>query len=48
MMRKGLVREDLGQAPWFVQPRAESVTGELMVAAAGHRVRRGSTELCSV
>ena len=34
--------------PGFVQPRAEELRGGLMVAAAPHRERRGSAELCSV
>ena len=30
------------------QPRAEELRGGLMAAAAPHRVRRGSAELCSL
>jgi len=33
---------------WFAQPRAEELRGGLMVAAAPHRERRVSTELCSL
>jgi len=36
------------EAAVFVQPRAEELRGGLMVAAAPHRERRGSAELCSV
>ena len=31
-----------------VQPRTEELRGGLMVTAAPHRERRGSSELCSV
>ena len=33
---------------WCAQRRAEELRGDLMVAAAPHRERRGSAELCSV
>jgi len=33
---------------WFAQPRAGELRGGLMAAAAPHRERRGSAELCSV
>jgi len=32
----------------FLQPRAEELRGGLMAAAAPHRERRGSAELCSL
>jgi len=35
-------------AVWFAQRRAEELRGGLMAAAAPHRERRGSAELCSV
>jgi len=34
--------------PGFAQRRAEELRGGLMAAAAPHRERRGSAELCSV
>ena len=33
---------------WLAQRRAEALRGGLMVAAAPHRERRGSAELCFV
>ena len=36
------------EAAVFAQPRAEELRGGLMAAAAPHRERRGSAELCSV
>ena len=47
---KGLKGKTLGAAedPEFVQPGAEELRGGLMAAAAPHRERRGSAELCSV
>jgi len=34
--------------PVFAQHRAEELRGGLMAAAAPHKERRGSAELCSV
>jgi len=36
------------EVPWCAQCRAEELRGGLMAAAAPHRERRGSAELCSV
>jgi len=36
------------EVSWCVQPRAEELRGALMAAAAPHRERWGSAELCSV
>jgi len=36
------------EAPVCAQPRAEELRGGLMAAAAPHRERRGSAELCSL
>jgi len=36
------------EVPRCAQPRAEELRGGLMAAAAPHRERRGSAELCSV
>jgi len=38
----------VAEGPGPVQPRAEELRGGLMAAAAPHRERRGSVELCSV
>ena len=36
------------EVPGCAQPRAETLRGGVMVAAAPHREQRGSTELCSM
>jgi len=36
------------EGPGFTQSRAEELRGVLMAAAAPHRERRGSAELCSL
>jgi len=36
------------EVPWCAAPRAEELREGLMAAAAPHRERRGSAELCSV
>jgi len=36
----------LAEVPWLAQRRAEELRGGLTAAAAPHRERRGSTELC--
>ena len=48
---EGAGEEDTSEAaevPGFAQRRAEELRGGLMAAAAPHRERRGSAELCSV
>ena len=41
-------RQGVAEARVFAQRRAEELRGGLMAAAAPHRERRGSAELCSV
>jgi len=38
----------VAEVPWCAGPRTEELRGGLMAAAAPHRERRGSAELCSV
>jgi len=38
----------VAEAPWLAQRRTEELRGGLMAAAAPHRERRGSAELCSL
>jgi len=43
-----LLSSSAAEVPVFAQRRAEELRGGLMAAAAPHRERRGSAELCSL
>ena len=43
---RGEDAREAAEAPEFAQRRAEELRGDLTAAAAPHRERRGSAELC--